>query len=657
MTLSELINEIISEWGCRVDDGMPDPKNPQHLRELRDVLDVMGLSSIKNELIANLLEGDNFKNPALNKVVRYKDVHGEDAEGKVGNLMRRPSEEDAHQKAVSTLGGKDSDRYKEAMQDLGGEGQPKKKVEKEKEGGSEDGTPSVTGTAFDLSTDSGKEYIDSLPDNDPASEEEITELLEAFFGEGVDVLTEASFLDPQYKAGHQIIFNKETPPKWAPNLKNGDVLTIVADDETLTPYGSGDFTKTLELPDGKRVRVASSNRGGGNAELFIHSKKGGATPTGEDWEALIICAYNGIDENSNEWKRAQVFWSNYGEDAKKIANSFSGIIKSSKLSQLGSSTAAIKPDWGGTNKTPKTDILGNNNERISLKKAGGSQLMSAGKEETLATFHAAMKMMGEGNPASLKSFLDTLETKMGTMSERGTITALQQLRDSGETLTPAQEKAVAEMEQLQLNAAEITKDMAEIFKDMYFKTCFCFEAATGTNKFADKDAIANKLIEFEDSGKITAHLPMNVINDAKVLASKNSFFVSFKTGSSTSKPYLSLRTKQIAKSKLVEVTTFRDIINEEFNRYNFGEQILLEGDRQQLDEFQIFDKLIRGVKNVSSKVKDQVTSILNNIMKRIKEAISYIKTLGANMFNAITNFLGMEVTNVNINTSGPFPLI
>jgi hypothetical protein len=657
MTLTELIKEILSEWGCRVDDGMPNPKNPQHIGELVEVLEVMGLSSIKNELIANLLEGDNFKNPALNKVVRYKDVHGEDAEGKVGNLMRRPSEEDAHQKAVSTLGGEGSDRYKEAMNDLGGEGQPKQKDEKEKEGGSEGGTPSVTGTAFDLSTDGGKEYIDSLPDNDPASEEEITELLEAFFGEDVDVLTEASFLDPQYKAGHQIIFNKETPPKWAPNLKNGDVLTIVADDETLTPYGSGDFTKTLELPDGKRVRVASSNRGGGNAELFIHSKKGGATPTGEDWEALIICAYNGIDENSNEWKRAQVFWSNYGEDAKKIANSFSGIIKSSKLSQLGSSTAAIKPDWGGTNKTPKTDILGNNNERISLKKAGGSQLMSAGKEETLATFHAAMKMMGEGNPASLKSFLDTLETKMGTMSERGTITALQQLRDSGETLTPAQEKAVAEMEQLQLNAAEITKDMAEIFKDMYFKTCFCFEAATGTNKFADKDAIANKLIEFEDSGKITAHLPMNVINDAKVLASKNSFFVSFKTGSSTSKPYLSLRTKQIAKSKLVEVTTFRDIINEEFNRYNFGEQILLEGDRQQLDEFQIFDKLIRGVKNVSSKVKDQVTSILNNIMKRIKEAISYIKTLGANMFNAITNFLGMEVTNVNINTSGPFPLI
>ena len=132
MTLSELIKEILSEWGCRVDDGMPNPKNPQHLKELVEVLEVMGLSSIKNELIGNLLEGDNFKNPALNKVVRYKDVHGEDAEGKVGNLMRRPSEEDAHQKAVATLGGEGSDRYKEAMQDLGGEGQPEKKMRKKK---------------------------------------------------------------------------------------------------------------------------------------------------------------------------------------------------------------------------------------------------------------------------------------------------------------------------------------------------------------------------------------------------------------------------------------------------------------------------------------------------------------------------------------------
>ena len=98
-------------------------------------------------------------------------------------------------------------------------------------------------------------------------------LNEVLVKEEMEFLTEASYLDSKYKAGHQIIFNKETPPKWAPNLKNGDVLTIVSDDDSIVPYGEGEFVKTLQLPDGKLVRVASSNRAGGNADLFIHSKK------------------------------------------------------------------------------------------------------------------------------------------------------------------------------------------------------------------------------------------------------------------------------------------------------------------------------------------------------------------------------------------------
>jgi len=471
-------------------------------------------------------------------------------------------------------------------------------------------------------------------------------------------ISEASFLDLKYKAGHQIIFNKETPPKWAPNLKNGDVLTILDDDSSVKTYGSGDFVKTLQLPNGNKVRVASSNRGGGNSELFIHSKGGGgAAPKGEDWEALIICAHNGIDESSKEWARAKVFWSTYGEDAKKIADAFRGIIKSKKLSQLGSSTAAINPDWGGTNKTPKTDILGDSGEKISLKKAGGSQLMSAGSNEAIATFNAAIKMVGENEPKSLKSFLDTLEARMGKMSEKSTITALEKLRDSGETLTPSQQKAIAEMEKLQLNAKEITNDMQSIFKDMYFKTCFCFEAATGTNKFSDKNAVANQLIEFEPSGKITAHLKIESINDAKSLASKNSFYVAFKTSGANPQASLVLRSKQVSKSKLIENITFRDIINEEFSKSKLGKTILIEASKQRIDEFALFNNLVKGLKNVTTKIKKQVEDILQTIMDRVKEAITYIKSLAGKMFDAIMNFLGFEVSDVMISSSGPFALV
>jgi hypothetical protein len=170
MTLSELINEILSEWGCRVDNGMPNPKNPQHLRELRDVLEVMGLSSIKNELIGNLLEADDFKNPALNKVIKYKSVNGEDAEGKVGNLLRRPKEEDAYKQAVATLGGKDSDTYKKAMDDLGSEGQPEKKDDTKEKGDKGDAAAEKpqTPNSFDKTTKGGTDYLKGLPDTDPA---------------------------------------------------------------------------------------------------------------------------------------------------------------------------------------------------------------------------------------------------------------------------------------------------------------------------------------------------------------------------------------------------------------------------------------------------------------------------------------------------------
>ena len=71
-----MIEEILNEWAYRIDSGMPNPKNPQHISELAEVLDEMGLSSIKNELIQNLMEAGedkNFKNPILNKVVQYKD--------------------------------------------------------------------------------------------------------------------------------------------------------------------------------------------------------------------------------------------------------------------------------------------------------------------------------------------------------------------------------------------------------------------------------------------------------------------------------------------------------------------------------------------------------------------------------------------------------
>jgi len=148
MNLSELINEILSEWAYRVDDGMPNPKNPIHVKELGIVLSEMGLSHIKNTLIENLLvekgktpepvkeEEGSFSNPILNKKIKYKNTKGEDAEGFVGNLLRLPADHPGRKAAEALLPADGSPERDSLNKDLGGQGQAAKPEDgKDKEGG------------------------------------------------------------------------------------------------------------------------------------------------------------------------------------------------------------------------------------------------------------------------------------------------------------------------------------------------------------------------------------------------------------------------------------------------------------------------------------------------------------------------------------------
>jgi hypothetical protein len=137
MKLSELINQIITEWSCRVENGMPDATNPTHLIHLGIVLKEMGLSHIKQPLIENLLmekgktpdanvaeAESNFTNPALNKSIKYKNDKGEDAEGIVGNLLRLPKEHPGRVAAEKTLPADGTPERDALNKDLGGQNQP-----------------------------------------------------------------------------------------------------------------------------------------------------------------------------------------------------------------------------------------------------------------------------------------------------------------------------------------------------------------------------------------------------------------------------------------------------------------------------------------------------------------------------------------------------
>ena len=174
MNKQSIIEELIDDLCLLTNDGLPDLKSSEALSYISEFFTMRGMGEIGNDLIQNLTEADQFKNPALNKVIQYKTVNGEDAEGKVGNLLRRPKEEDAHQKALKALGGEGSDTYKKAMDDLGGENQPGRDIEKEKQQSAEQPAAQPEQpkpNAFDPNTSGGLDYIKGLPDNDAAKPE------------------------------------------------------------------------------------------------------------------------------------------------------------------------------------------------------------------------------------------------------------------------------------------------------------------------------------------------------------------------------------------------------------------------------------------------------------------------------------------------------
>ena len=396
---------------------------------------------------------------------------------------------------------------------------------------------------------------------------------------------------------------------------------------------------------------------------FSTSKAG--TPSGAQWEALIAIAVNKIKNKTwnegPEWDDVGKFWAEYEGPSMKLGKDFINKIGVSELKQLGGSTAKTNPDWKGIDKTPKTDILGGT-KKISLKKASGSQLMSAGQAEAISTFEAAMSMysIDSSGKKQVESVISAIENDMGRMSTKGTIGSVEKLRDSGKTLSPEDKSKIEEMEGLQLNAKTITTKLENLFKDDKFKSYFCWEAATGDVKFKPSpDAIANVIVKFKESGSIKDFLVLDSPDGAgKTLAKGNNFFVSFKTAGEKSKPYLALRSKNVKaiKNDINEQITFNQIIREELEKENIGIQILNESSLQQLDEFALWNKLKSKAKGFSSKVVNAAKRIYQAVMKRISEAFNYIKTLGEKMIHGLMNFMGVSIRRVKVSGGGKWSL-
>ena len=72
--ISEIIEDILVEWAYRVHDGMPNPKNAEHIHNLRESMEELNIpSKIIYEVIKNLInEEDNTVPDSVKKKAKQK---------------------------------------------------------------------------------------------------------------------------------------------------------------------------------------------------------------------------------------------------------------------------------------------------------------------------------------------------------------------------------------------------------------------------------------------------------------------------------------------------------------------------------------------------------------------------------------------------------
>ena len=204
-----------------------------------------------------------------------------------------------------------------------------------------------------------------------------------------------------------------------------------------------------------------------------------------------------------------------------------GLTKGKSAYSAGKLTAPLTPFWssyGAINKTSKADvILGD--ARVSVK-AGPSQLMSGAKEETKATFYAALKKCPE--------LINTKEVKQILKSIEGFAKAGRTKGKIAPALKLGKDKAL-------LAANVANKKAMSLLQNLFatnekFAIEFAKEAMSGNQKFG-KDSLAYaEYVLAVDSSYENAVLHETTDNSyAKKIAKQMKLEVRFKTGSVKSK--------------------------------------------------------------------------------------------------------------------------
>jgi hypothetical protein len=400
-----------------------------------------------------------------------------------------------------------------------------------------------------------------------------------------------------------------------------------------------------------------------------------AAPSGAEYESIITVGYNqgnppynlGKAKDKAAFSGVSKFFPEYNKEAQALGKTFRGVTKGT-MKQHGASkdtTSALWKKYSGKGKdTPKTDMF-TSRHNISLKKKGGSQLMSAAAGEAIATVMGALEMTGK-NTKAVKAIADDIENRFTKLMVDGSIEALMDpekdrkgsFKDMSKT---ERQKKIKE----KIKIDEMHKDLGDsintiLNKHNNVKENIVYIATTGYSKFPEGSrGIANKLIEFDPkSGKLTHDIdtggPDDMSASIKNMAKATSFYCAFKT--SKKNPYSTLRTKTgkfeyyqplpdrtLNELMIDTLLTDLDLYGLDESYKHMTEDMVIEN---------LFKKAIDKVKAIGGSLKDYLSSFFNKIKEGFKRALNGIIKLGKKAFEALLSFLGLEITSAKVRITG-----
>ena len=309
-----------------------------------------------------------------------------------------------------------------------------------------------------------------------------------------------------------------------------------------------------------------------------------ARSRGEAMEEVIVAAVNGSPKDDSKFGLDK-------EAGVKVAKFLARNGVRGKAKVLGADTIEVSETWSrfwenkkvpASTKTPKTDFTVGN-AKISLKSGDAAQLMSGGKNESVATFYAALDKTSN------------IEEEMATKIEG----MLQDLAPSSVAATDLKTAIKNKSDDLVAKADKAHKDLMSELKTLFaentdFRNAFAYEAMSGDVKFGGNiGACSHFLVTSFDGSSVALHS----VTDSK---------------------YVSKIAKQMKVSVRFKTTSVKKAVGGKQTKtgeYRYWSVIGLIIDKMQED----VDYMLQDVSQLN---ENMITDFFKGVWKKIKSAFS-----------------------------------